>query len=73
MIPPIIEYPHVVPLSTYKKVIIRRDRYITHFCCLAVEADFYSNVVECLPVDQATWVRFPTEAGKIISLYDNLV
>ena len=26
-----------------------RDRYITHFYCLAVEASFYSDVVECLP------------------------
>ena len=47
------------------------DRYITHFYCLAVEAGFYSDVVECLPVDPATWVRFPAGAGKIFSLYDN--
>ena len=46
------------------------DRYITHFYCLAVEAGFYSDVVECLPVDPATWVRFPAGAGKIFSLYD---
>ena len=45
-------------------------RYITHFYCLAVEAGFYSDVVECLPVDPATWVRFPAGASKIISLYD---
>ena len=33
------------------------------FYCLAVEAGFYSDVVECLPVDPATWVRFP--AGQV--------
>ena len=48
------------------------SRYILiHFYCLAVEAGFYSDVVECLPVDPATWVRFPAGAGKIFSLYDN--
>ena len=31
-------------------------RFIMHFYCLAVEAGFYSDVVECLPVDPATWV-----------------
>ena len=31
----------------------------THFYCLAVEAGFYSDVVECLPMDPETWVRFP--------------
>ena len=25
------------------------------FCCLAIEAGFYSDMVECLPVDPATW------------------
>ena len=45
-------------------------RYINHFYCLAVEAGFYSDVVECVPVDPATWVRFPAGAGKIFSLYD---
>ena len=45
-------------------------RYITHFYCLAIEAGFYSDVVECLPVDPATWVRFPAGKGKIFSLYD---
>ena len=43
----------------------------THVYCLAVEAGFYSDMVECLPVDPATWVRFPAGAGKIFSLYDN--
>ena len=47
------------------------SRYnIRHFYCLAVEAGFYSDVAECLPVDPATWVRFPAGAGKIFSLYD---
>ena len=40
-----------------------------HFYCLAVEAGFYSDVVECLPVYPATWVRFPAEPGKIFLLY----
>ena len=39
--------------------------------CFAVEAGLYSNVVECLPVDSATWVRFPAGAGWIFSLYNN--
>ena len=46
-------------------------RYKAHFYCLAVEAGFYSDVVECLPVDPATWVRFPAGTGKIFSLFDN--
>ena len=41
-----------------------------HFYCLAVEAGFYSDAVECLPVNPASWVRFPAGAGKIFSLYD---
>ena len=27
-------------------------------------------LVECLPVEPATWVRFPAGAGKTFSLYD---
>ena len=42
-----------------------RDRYITHFYCLAVEAGFYSDVVECLPLDLAAQVRFPPQAVGI--------
>ena len=38
--------------------------------CLAAKAGFYSDVVECLPVDQATWARFPAGKGKIFLLYD---
>ena len=48
-------------------------RYMIHFYCLAVEAGFYSDVVECLPVDPATWFRFPAGTGKIWSLYDIIV
>ena len=39
--------------------------YITHFYCLAVEASLNSDVVECFPVDSATWVRFPAGTVKI--------
>ena len=45
-------------------------RYMIHLYCLAVEAGFYSDVVACLPVDPATWVRLLAGAGKIFSLYD---
>ena len=34
-----------------------------HFYCFAVEAGFYSDVVECLPVDPVTWVRFLAGTG----------
>ena len=34
----------------------RPARYITDFYCLAVEAGFYSNVVESLPVNAAAMV-----------------
>ena len=42
-----------------------RYRYITHFYCLAVEAGFYSDMVECLPLDPAAQVRFPPRAVRI--------
>ena len=35
-------------------------------------AGFYSDVVECLPVGPATWVRFPAGAGWIFSPYDRI-
>ena len=35
------------------------SRYITHLYCLAVQAGFYSNVVECWPVTQTARVRTP--------------
>ena len=34
------------------------DRYMIHLYCLAIQAGFYSNVVECWPVTQAAWVWF---------------
>ena len=40
-------------------------RYKTHFYCLAVEAGFYSDVVECLPLDPVAQVRFPPQAVGI--------
>ena len=58
-------------LNNIEKVSVTGSRYIIHFYCFAVEAGFYSNVVECLCVDPATWVRFPAGAGKMFSLYDN--
>ena len=36
---------------------------LIHFYCLAVEAGFYSDMVKCLPVDPATWVRFQAGTG----------
>ena len=36
-----------------------------HFYCLAVEAGFYSDVVECLPLDPAAQVRIPPRAVGI--------
>ena len=38
---------------------------ITHFYCLAVEAGFHSDVVECLLLDPAAQVRFPPRAVGI--------
>ena len=50
------------------------SRYILiHFYCLVVKAGFYSLVVECLPVDPATSVRFLAVTGEIFSLYDTWV
>ena len=34
-----------------------------HIYCLAIEAGFYSDMVECLPVDTATWVQFSPGTG----------
>ena len=36
-----------------------------HIYCHVVKAGFYSDVVECLPVDPATWVQLPAGIGKI--------
>ena len=53
--------------SILSREICSRNRYITHFYCLAVDAGFYSDVVECLPLDPATQVRFPPRAVGIFS------
>ena len=31
--------------------------YIIHFYCIVVEAGFYSDLVECLPIDPESWAR----------------
>ena len=36
-----------------ERVNATRSRYIIHFYCLSVEAGFYRDMVECLPVDSA--------------------
>ena len=41
-------------------------RYISHFYCLAVEAGFNSDMVECLPLDPAAQVPFPPRAVGIL-------
>ena len=51
--------------SFYVPTSCSRDRYITHFYSPAVEAGFYSDVVECLPLDPAAQVRFPPRAVGI--------
>ena len=51
--------------SIQSRKIRSRDRHITHFYCLAVEAGFYSDVVEFLPLDPAAQVRFPPRAVGI--------
>ena len=53
------------PLVQLDCRVCSRYRYITHFYCLAVEAGFYSDVVECLPLDPAAQVRFPPRAVGI--------
>ena len=58
------EYPARL-LSLCYNAICSRYRYITHFYCLAVEAGFYSDMVECLPLDPAAQVRFPPRAVGI--------
>ena len=52
-----------IGMNAYKCLVIgRRDvavRYMIHFYCLAVEAGFYSDVVECWTLNPADWVRSP--------------
>ena len=77
IISPLISF-HVIPVprnsgTNFKLegVNVTGSRYtITHFYFLPVEAGFYSDVVECLPVEPAIWVRLPAGAGKIFSLFD---
>ena len=57
--------------SVIAQIMCHSFRYIIHFYCIAVEAGFYGNLVECLPVDTGTWVRFPAGTDWIFSLYDN--
>ena len=38
--------------------------YITHILLPCGRSRFYNDLVECLPVDSATWVRFPAGTGK---------
>ena len=58
---------YCIPKLLYPSIYVSKGLGIY---CLAVEAGFYSDVVECLPVNPATWVRFPAGVGKIFSLYD---
>ena len=48
-------------MNAYKCLVIgRRDvavRYMIHFYCLAVEAGFYSDMVECRTLNPADQVR----------------
>ena len=70
----VLKVMSVLLLDNYTIVLrihVTGSMYIyTHIYCLAVEPGLYSDVVECLPVDPSTWVRFPAGTGKIVSLYD---
>ena len=46
-------------------------RYMIHLYCLAVQAGFYSDVVECLPVTQTARVRSPA-AELVIRIFHQL-
>ena len=51
-------------LNTY----VTRYRYMIHLYCLAVQAGFYSDVVECRTLSPADRVRSPV--GKnVISIF----
>ena len=51
--------------SIQSREICSGDRYKIHFYCLAVEAGFYSDVIECLPLGPAAQVRIPPRAVGI--------
>ena len=42
--------------------ICSNDMYMIHLYCLAVQAGFYSNMLECWPVMQAARVQSPVAA-----------
>ena len=44
------------------------DRYMIHVYCLAVQAGFYSDVVECWPVMQTARVQSP-DAALVIRMF----
>ena len=58
-----------IGMNAYKCLVIgRRDvavRYMIHFYCLAVEASFYSDVVECWTLNPADRVRSPVGENVI--------
>ena len=58
-----------IGMNAYKCLVIgRRDvavRYMIHFYCLAVEAGFYSDVVECWTLNPADRVRIPVGENVI--------
>ena len=47
-------------------------RYITHLYCLAVQAGFYSDVVECRALSPADLVRSPV-GENVISIFFSTV
>ena len=58
-----------IGMNAYKCLVIgRRDvtvRYMIHFYCLAVEAGFYSDVVECWTLNPADRVQSPVGENVI--------
>ena len=58
-----------IGMNAYKCLVIgRRDvavRYMIHFYCLAVEAGFYSDVVECWTLNPADRVLSPVKENVI--------
>ena len=44
-------------------------RYMIHFYCLAVEAGFYSDVVECWTLNPADRVRSPDGENVILDFF----
>ena len=46
----------------YQQYMCSSDRYTIHLNCLAVQAGFYSDVVECWLATQVAWVQSPAMA-----------